>query len=77
MAKRQSRRSVSVRGVTYEQIRRYCERIGISMSEFVEARIADYFGNGGLKPLPVTTRSSAKERLSPDQLKDAARYFTF
>lgn len=71
MAKKQTRRSVSIRGSTYEQIRKYCERQGMSMSEFVEARIATFFGNGGSR------EDSDGEPLGEDELKDAARYFTF
>ena len=43
MAKKQSRRSISVRGVTYNQLREYCSRINLSMSDFLEQRVADYF----------------------------------
>jgi hypothetical protein len=73
MAKKQTRRSVSIRGSTYEQIRKYCERNGVSMSEFVEDRIASFFGNGGAKSAPP----AEGERIDPEQLHDAARYFTF
>lgn len=45
MAKKQTRRSVSIRGLTYETVRKYCERHGLSMSEFVEERISTFFGN--------------------------------
>ena len=71
MSKKQSRRSVSIRGSTYDQIRSYCERNQISMSEFVEARSATFFVNGGLKE----TKSS--DRIKPEELQDAARIFTF
>jgi hypothetical protein len=71
MAKKQTRRSVSIRGSTYEQIRKYCERNEISMSEFVEDRIAAFFGNGG------STEDTAYKQLSKDELQEAARYFTF
>ncbi len=71
MAKKQTRRSVSIRGSTYDQIRHYCERNDVSMSEFVEERIADFFGNGGSR----ATKSG--ERIKPDELQDAARFFTF
>lgn len=73
MAKKQSRRSVSIRGSTYDQIRKHCERSGVSMSEFVEERIAAFFGNGGSKE----ATEAADERIDPEQLHDAARYFTF
>lgn len=71
MAKRQTRRSVSIRGSTYEQIRKYCERNGLSMSEFVEDRICAFFGNGGSKD------DKAYKELSKEELQEAARYFTF
>jgi hypothetical protein len=71
MSKKQSRRSVSIRGSTYEQIRRYCERNEVSMSEFVEERIALFFGNGGSKD------EATGERIKPEELQDAARFFTF
>ena len=71
MAKKQTRRSVSIRGTTYEQIRQYCERHEISMSEFVEERIASFFGH-------VEAPSNKKQkRLSPTELIEAARFFTF
>ena len=73
MSKKQTRRSVSVRGSTYEQVRKYCERHDISMSEFVEQRIAAFFGNGGSKE----DADAAYKQLGADELKDAARYFTF
>ena len=73
MAKKQTRRSVSIRGSTYDQIRKYCERNGLSMSEFVEDRIATFFGNGGSKPKD----DDAYKEMNDDELKDAARYFTF
>lgn len=71
MAKKQTRRSVSIRGSTYEQIRKYCERNNVSMSEFVEGQIALFFGNGRSKP------AEGDERVKPEQLQDADRYFTF
>ena len=40
MATKQTRRSISVRGATYENLRRYCEEQDISMSEVVEEQIA-------------------------------------
>jgi len=71
MAKKQTRRSVSIRGSTYEQIRKYCERNNVSMSEFVEERVALFFGNGGSK------KEEGEARVEPEQLQDAARFFTF
>jgi len=75
MAKKQSRRSVSIRGSTYDQIRKYCERNSLSMSEFVEDRIAIFFGNGGSKKDDRTLKDL--KEMNEDELKEAARFFTF
>lgn len=56
MAKRQTRRSISVSRSTYERLRSYCETNGISMSQFVETRVGDFLGR--------STRRPGDERLS-------------
>ena len=51
MAKKQSRRSISLSRSTYERLRSYCETNGISMSQFVEHRVGDFLGRS-LRPRP-------------------------
>jgi hypothetical protein len=46
MAKKQTRRSISVSRVTYERLKAFCETQGISMSQFVETRVGDFLGEG-------------------------------
>jgi hypothetical protein len=46
MAKKQTRRSISVSRVTYERLKAFCETNGISMSQFVETRVGDFLGEG-------------------------------
>ncbi len=41
MAKKQTRRSISVSRTTYERLKAFCETSGISMSQFVEARVGE------------------------------------
>ena len=55
MATKQTRRSISVRGTTYDNLRRYCEQQGISMSEVVEGEIARVLSRAGStgRPAPV------------------------
>ncbi len=55
MATKQTRRSISVRGATYENLRRYCEQQDVSMSEVVEEQIALVLSRAGSKgrPAPV------------------------
>jgi hypothetical protein len=47
MAKKQTRRSISVSRVTYERLKAFCETNGISMSQFVETRVGDFLGDHG------------------------------
>ncbi len=47
MAKKQTRRSISVSRGTYERLKAYCETNQISMSQFVERRVGDYLGRSG------------------------------
>jgi|GEM_PF-1034536 hypothetical protein len=101
MAKKQTRRSVSIRGSTYDRIRSYCENQNMSMSEFVEGRISSFF-EGAVLPLPEPVVESPEketesppvstvaperprsvssqeeeEKLSFDEMQDAARIYTF
>ena len=50
MAKKQSRRSVSMSKGTYERLRAFCEVNQQSMSQFIEERIGDYLGKSKDKP---------------------------
>jgi len=55
VAAKQTRRSISVRGNTYENLRRYCAEQDISMSEVVEEQIAKLLSRGSSsgRPAPV------------------------
>ena len=46
MASKQTRRSISVRGTTYDSLRRYCDENSLSMSEVVEAQLARILDQG-------------------------------
>ena len=58
MAKKQTRRSISVSRTTYERLKAFCETNNISMSQFVETRVGDFLGNGEgtTTVIPVTPR---------------------
>jgi len=47
MAKKQTRRSISVSRVTYERLKSFCEANNISMSQFVETRVGESLGDAG------------------------------
>ena len=54
MAKKQTRRSISVSRTTYERLKAFCESNNISMSQFVETRVGDFLGqNEGTTSLDV------------------------
>jgi hypothetical protein len=57
MAKKQTRRSISVSRSTYERLKAFCETSGISMSQFVEGRVGDFLG-ASVRAEPVVTPSA-------------------
>ena len=50
MAKKQTRRSISVSRTTYERLKAFCEANNISMSQFVESRVGDFLTNEPASP---------------------------
>ena len=60
MAKKQTRRSISVSRTTYERLKAFCETNHISMSQLVETRVNDFLGAGDIAPMP--SASSAPPR---------------
>jgi hypothetical protein len=62
MAKKQTRRSISVSRTTYERLKAFCEANNVSMSQFVESRVGDFLNVGegqpalpaGLTPRPAS-----------------------
>ena len=55
MAKKQTRRSISVSRTTYERLKAFCEANNISMSQLVETRVNDFLGEGGVTVVPSQT----------------------
>jgi hypothetical protein len=58
MAKKQTRRSISVSRTTYERLKAFCEANNISMSQLVETRVNDFLGEGSstVGITPITPR---------------------
>jgi len=52
MATKQTRRSISVRGATYDTLRRYCEQHQRSMSDLVEEQLATLFTKAPARDKP-------------------------
>jgi len=63
MAKKQTRRSISVSRTTYERLKAFCETNNISMSQLVETRVNDFLGEGAAPSsttiMPTTPRPVA------------------
>ena len=60
MAKKQTRRSISVSRSTYERLKAFCEANNVSMSQLVETRVNDFLGIEGTVETvrPVAPRPS-------------------
>jgi hypothetical protein len=72
MAKKQTRRSISVSRTTYERLKAFCESNNISMSQFVETRVGDFLGEGtGTVELnrPATPRPTPANPSTPSAPK--------
>jgi hypothetical protein len=67
MAKKQTRRSISVSRTTYERLKAFCEANNISMSQLVETRVNDFLGEGSttITPRPDTYRPPSPAPQSP------------
>ncbi len=63
MAKKQTRRSVSLSRATYERLKTFCELNDVSMSEFVETRIGDFLGRPRRVDGPDDQARKAAERI--------------
>ncbi len=72
MAKKQTRRSISVSRTTYERLKAFCETNNISMSQFVETRVGDFLGQSeGATTTIELTRPSAPRPAQPVPAKPA------
>ena len=75
MAKKQTRRSISVSRTTYEKLKAFCETNNISMSQFVETRVGDFLGEGATTAItPTTPKPTIPAKPAP--VKSETRSFT-
>jgi hypothetical protein len=85
MAKKQTRRSISVSRVTYERLKAFCEANNISMSQFVEHRVGEALPTSGNPepsrpvgmpmtppPRPTPAPMPMRERVIPPVKKEIA-----
>jgi hypothetical protein len=71
MAKKQTRRSISVSRTTYERLKAFCESNNISMSQFVETRVGDFLGQGEGTVTVDVNRPPAPRPAQPAPVKPA------
>ena len=66
MAKKQTRRSISVSRTTYERLKAFCETNHISMSQLVETRVNDFLGpNDVAAGAPIAAAAPVMPRAMP------------
>lgn len=65
MAKKQTRRSISVSRTTYERLKAFCESNNISMSQFVETRVGDFLGGDSGTATVELNRPAAPRPMVP------------
>ena len=70
MAKKQTRRSISVSRVTYERLKAFCETNSVSMSQFVETRVGDFLGEGSE---PMVSAAPAARLTPPPPIRPLPR----
>jgi hypothetical protein len=70
MAKKQTRRSISVSRNTYERLKAFCETNNISMSQFVETRVGDFLGDSDGAPV---SPSPAPSRPAPSPQREVVK----
>ncbi len=75
MAKRQTRRSISVRGITYQRLKNYCDARGLSISGFLEQLIAERMDAEG-EPVPDKLEHVPRPR-QPVREEIISQHFTF
>ena len=66
MAKKQTRRSISVSRTTYERLKAFCEANNVSMSQLVETRVNDFLAG---EPVPTTI----PQRVHPAPMPSTSR----
>ena len=78
MAKRQTRRSISVKGLTYQRLKNFCEEQGMSVSGYLEEIIAARLDEA---KVPVPERVEPRAQPAPQKQRDPddiiSQHFTF
>jgi len=77
MAKKQTRRSISLKGLTYQRLKNLCERREESISGFVERLVAEKMDEVG-EPIPEKVDPPEPKPLTPEEINQGgSQHFTF
>lgn len=77
MARKQTRRSISVKGLTYQRLKNYCERNGDTISGFVERLVSEKMDEAG-EPIPEKVDPPRPKSLTPEEIdQSGSQHFTF
>ncbi len=76
MAKRQTRRSISVKGITYQRLKNFCEDQNVSVSGYLEAIIAERLDAANV-PVPEKVEPRPTSAKEPMKEEIISQHFTF
>lgn len=76
MAKRQTRRSISVKGITYQRLKNYCEDQNLSVSGYLESIIAERLDAANV-PVPEKVDPRPSTQKEPQREEIISQHFTF
>ena len=77
MGKKQTRRAISVKGLTYQRLKDYCDGTGQSVSGYLEEIIAEKLDAAGA-PVARVLKARPVKKPKPLRAEDIApQHFTF
>lgn len=76
MAKRQTRRSISVKGITYQRLKDYCDAHDLSVSGYLEEIIAEKLDAAGV-PVPTVLKPRPTRKTTVESDEIVSQHFTF
>jgi hypothetical protein len=76
MAKRQTRRSISVKGITYQRLKDFCDNNALSVSGYLEEIIAERLDAAGV-PVPTVLKARPERKAEEQPEEIVSQHFTF
>jgi hypothetical protein len=76
MAKRQTRRSISVKGITYQRLKDFCDTNALSVSGYLEEIIAERLDAAGV-PVPTVLKARPERKAEEQPEEIVSQHFTF